>query len=336
MASNLVKIHLQSLKPASPSIGSLQHNTLFFSSHLPFPKSQRRKNLTFTTSHEHFHNHIILSSLSSSSSTPPSTKEEAILQAKTCLSTTLEKPLFNPKLTSKLKKLRQPRFRVEIPVMDDSPASLSQLALDVFRDLPIKRRGSKIKFLFLWPNPTLKNTAIKLFQSHSSQNVVEHGDISSTDETSLGHAEVVVFIGAERSELAKMKSISESVYPKPVVIFNPKWGYEEEEEEDEEEGKFVGSFEVIYSFMGLEVKGVLSRRRGVVFKCVRDGVVSGEKWGIHVEQEGGKLELVSRFKDRPSIAEVENVLYNLMAINSPITKSAKFFRGLVSNVTGQK
>ncbi|KAJ0500934.1 hypothetical protein HanHA300_Chr11g0394941 [Helianthus annuus] len=37
---------------------------------------------------------------------------------------------------------------------------------------------------------------------------------------------------------------------------------------------------------------------------------------------------------RPLIAEVENVSYNLMAINSPITKSSKFFKGLVSNTQG--
>ncbi|XP_065862251.1 uncharacterized protein [Euphorbia lathyris] len=334
MASNLVKFHIQSFKPTNPPIGFLKHNSLF--SHLPFPKI-KLQTLTFTPSHKHFQNHII-PSLYIHSSTPPSSKEEAILQAKTCLSTTLEKPLNNPKLTGKLKKLRQPRFRLEIPVIDDSPTSLSQLALDVFKGISIKRRGSKVKFLILWPNPISKNTAVELFQSHSSNNV-EHVDLSSIeniDERSLGSAEVAVFIGAEMSQLETIKTITEAVYPKPAVIFNPKWGYEEESEFGEVEGRFVGTFEVIYSFMGLEVRGVLSKRKGVVFKCVRDGVVSGEKWGIHVEEEGGKLELVSKFKDRPSIVEVENVLYNLMAINSPITKSAKFFRGLVSTVTGKK
>jgi hypothetical protein len=86
----------------------------------------------------------------------------------------------------------------------------------------------------------------------------------------------------------------------------------------------------------LEVRGILSKRKGVIFKCVRDGVVSGEKWTVLVEEEGGELKVVSRFKARPSIGEVENVLYNLMAINSPITKSARFFKDLVSNVTGRK
>ncbi|GKA52341.1 plant/F3H11-7 protein [Tanacetum coccineum] len=151
----------------------------------------------------------------------------------------------------------------------------------------------------------------------------------------LSGCDFVVFLSPEVTQVGVMESVSESVYPKPVLMFNPRWGYDEEEESMGEFKEFLGSFEVIYSFMGLEVKGLLSKRNGVVFKCVRDGVLSGERWSVLVEEEG-ELKVVSRFKTRPSIGEVENVLYNLMAINSPITKSAKFLKGLVSNVTGKK
>ncbi|KAJ7981621.1 protein of unknown function (DUF1995) [Quillaja saponaria] len=273
---------------------------------------------------------------SPSSPIPPSSKEEAIVQAKISLSTTLEKPLNNPKLVGKLKKLKQPRFRVEIPVVDDSPDSLSQLALDVFGDIPIKRKGSPIKIIILWPNLNLAETATQAFQSHSSTQV-EHIEIPSvikTDTRILNSADVAIFLAPEASQLAIMKNITDFMFPKPVVIFNPRWAFEEESGLGELCG-FVGSFEVVYSFVGLEVRGILSKRKGVIFKCVRDGVVSGEKWNVLVEEEG-ELKVISRFKARPSIGEVENVLYNLMAINSPITKSAKFFKDLVSNVTGKK
>lgn len=182
----------------------------------------------------------------------------------------------------------------------------------------------------------MKNTAVEAFQSQSSNNV-EQVDISSVingDPRIFGFTDVAVFVAPESSQLAAIKSITDSLYPKPVVIFNPGWGFEEESDFGDLSG-FAGSFEVIYSFVGLEVRGVLSKRRGVVFKCVRDGVVSGERWTVLVEEEG-EMKVVSRFKTRPSIGEVENVLYNLMAINSPITKSAKFFKDLVSNVTGRK
>ncbi|KAL3503432.1 hypothetical protein ACH5RR_037881 [Cinchona calisaya] len=272
-----------------------------------------------------------------SSATPPTSKEEAILQAKISLSSTLEKPLNNPKLAGKLKKLKQPRFRVEIPVIDDSPSSLTQLAIQVFGDMPIKRKGSKIKILIFWSNQSLRQAANKGFESHNRNILVENSDLSSAynQETRiLSSANLAVFLAPEASELAVMKTITENLYPKPVVLFNPKWAFEEESDFGEL-SSFLGSFEIVYSFMGLEVRGILSKRKGVIFKRVRDGVLSGERWSVLVE-ENGEMKVVSSFKSRPSITEVETVLYNLMAINSPITKSAKFLKDLVSNATGKK
>ncbi|XP_031105719.1 uncharacterized protein LOC116010444 isoform X1 [Ipomoea triloba] len=331
MASNLVKFHSQFIRTSKPNVHfkltQIQYPS-FFSPPLHHLHCDNLSTISLTKSR--------FPQCALSSPTPPTTKEEAISQAKTSLSTTLEKPLNNAKLAGRLKKLKQPRFRVEIPVIDDSPSSLSQLAIDVFADMPIKRKGSKIKILILWPDKTLA-AAAKAFETRSSSTIVENLDVLSVtngDNTrilNLNSSDVVVFLAPEVSQLEAMKNITDNLYPKPVVIFNPKWGFEEEGSFGELSG-FVGSFEVVYSFMGLEVRGVLNRRKGVVFKCVRDGVLSGERWNVLVEEEG-ELKLVSTFKSRPSFTEVENVLYNLMAMNSPLTKSAKFLKGLMSNVT---
>lgn len=209
--------------------------------------------------------------------------------------------------------------------------------------MSIKRKGSLVETLVIWPNVSLKEAGIQAFQSSSLMSHVQHIDLTSVKRnnrtllSSGGSADVAVFLSPDPSQLSLVKTIADSLYPKPVVIFNPKWDAEDEESGgfgDNLKG-FVGSFEVIYSFMGLEVRGVLSKRKGMVFKCVRDGVLSGEQWSVLVEEDG-EMKVVSRFKSRPGIEEVENVLYNLMAINSPITKSAKFLRDLVSNVTGKK
>lgn len=177
---------------------------------------------------------------------------------------------------------------------------------------------------------------MKVFESHSL-NQFEHIDVKAVtggDNRIVSSAEVAILLAPEKSQLGVIKTVADSLYPKPVVIFNPRWAFEDEENFGDMSG-FVGSFEVIYSFLGLEVQGVLSKRTGMIFKCVRNGILSGEKWNVFVEEEG-KMKVVSRFTARPSIDEVEAVLYNLMAINSPITKSAKFLRDLVSNVTGKK
>lgn len=321
MASNLVKFHSSfqfklNTTSSLSFLGSKQQlNNLYHSIFFTKPKSD-----------------FSPLQCSLSSPTPPITKEDAVSQAKFSLSTTLEKPLNNPKLIGKIKKLKQPRFRVEIPVVDDSPSALAQLAFDIFGEMPIKRKAPNIKILLLWPNQTLTQAAQAEFEKKKSSNpIIENLDISSRIEIS---ADVVVFMAPEASILTVMKEISDTLYPKPVVIFNPKWGFDEESSFGELSG-FVGSFEVVYSFMGLEVRGILSNRKGVMFKCVKDGVLSGEKWYVFVEEDG-ELKVVSRFKTRPSIVEVENVLYNLMAVNSPITKSAKFLKDLVSNVRGKK
>ncbi|XP_068669304.1 uncharacterized protein [Aristolochia californica] len=268
---------------------------------------------------------------------PPATREEAILQAKTCLSGSLSKPLNNPRLAGKLKKVKQPRFRVEIPVVDDSPESLTRLAFDVLADLPIKRKGSPAKILILWPNATLTEQATKVNESDRLINTVENSDLSVMEEEAdsvspLGSADVLVFFTPDQSQLETIRAIVEAVYPKPVVVFNPRWSYEEESEFGKL-GGFAGSFDVVYSFMGLEVRGILSRRKGMVLK--NGGAESGEGWIVLVE-ENGELKVITRFKKRPTTGEVENVLYNVMAVNSPVTKSVKFVRDLLSNITRKK
>ncbi|KAF5185564.1 Plant/F3H11-7 protein [Thalictrum thalictroides] len=334
MASNLLKLPCQTIKPSNfPNPSFLQRRSLFLS----FPISQHDQQQFQYISKPLQKSEILCSASSLSSYTPPTTKEAAILQAKTCLSTTLEKPLNNLRLAGKLKRQKQPRFRVEIPVIDDSTDSLTQLALEFFQNIPITRKRTQLNILLLWPNSTLTDSANKAFSKSISSHSIVNMNLSSilTNNPTINSADLAIFLAPETSQLKVMKTVSDSLSPKPVVVFNPKWGFEEESEFGEL-SSFVGSFEVVYSFMGLEVRGVISKRKGVVFKCVRDGVLSGEKWEIFVEEEEGELKVISRFKKRPSISEVENVLYNVMAVNSPITKSAKFLRDLVSNVTGKK
>ena len=142
----------------------------------------------------------------------------------------------------------------------------------------MRRKGSPVKILILWPNSDLTKAATKAFDSISS-NFVQHLDISSVatngDTRILNSFDVAAFLAPEVSQLAVMRTVSDSLYPKPVVIFNPRWGFEEESSFGEL-GGFVGSFGVVYSFMGLEVRGVLSNWKGVIFKRVRNGFVSSD------------------------------------------------------------
>ncbi|KAJ3698904.1 hypothetical protein LUZ61_002609 [Rhynchospora tenuis] len=267
-------------------------------------------------------------------SSPPSSREEAISQAKTCLAVTLQKSFKNlvPFPTKKLKKQKQPLYRVEIPVIDDSPESVVQLGFEVFSDLNIKRKDSKPSLLLLWSSPTLEEIANKTFSE--SRNAVVNSQLGSITLDLLSSSDLVVVLAPEESQLEEISTVADEVNPKPVVMFNPKWAFDDEKDFNRRAAAFVESFDVVYSFTGLEVQGFLSSRRGMVLRCVRDGKASGEPWLVMV-QEGnkGEMKVVTRFTKRPSIGEVETVLYNLMAANSPLTKSVKSVSDFVKNVT---
>ncbi|XP_031500528.1 uncharacterized protein LOC116264447 [Nymphaea colorata] len=264
---------------------------------------------------------------------PPSSREEAIEQARRSLSSSLSKPLNNPRLAGKLKKQRQPRFRVEIPVLDESPASLASLVSSIFDGISLKRKGSSARILILWPDTVTQQEAGRAFRSGAVQN-----DVLGSAE-GLAWGDVAVVVSPESNRLEEIEAICAGFDPKPVVMVNPKWGADEESELGQQAGGFVASFEVVYSFMGLEVRGVLSRRKGMVFRYAKDGIPANAQWEVLVEEEGGgagggELRMVTRFKKRPSVVEVETVLYNLMAANSPVTKSVKFVKDAVSRASG--
>ncbi|KAG2293187.1 hypothetical protein Bca52824_039856 [Brassica carinata] len=193
----------------------------------PLSPSSNHPNLTpFTTAQQRIHPRtrflVLLCSSLSSSSSPPISKEEAILQAETCLSSGLAKPLNNPKLASpKLKKLKQPRFRLEIPILDnDSPSSLSQLAFPSLATCPPRDEA-----------PTSSSF------SSSGQTLLSWNLQSKL--SALRSADVAVFMAPERSQLKDVRISTEGFAMKPVVMINPRWLFEEDKSD------FIGSFDVI-------------------------------------------------------------------------------------------
>uniref|UniRef100_J3M8L1 DUF1995 domain-containing protein n=1 Tax=Oryza brachyantha TaxID=4533 RepID=J3M8L1_ORYBR len=236
-----------------------------------------------------------------------------------------------------LKKQRQPRFRAEIPVVDDSPGSLARLASDVFSSclgLP-RKGGAPAKLLLVWPSSEEQGLALREPNDWGASTA--HAQLDAVAPDALRSCDAAVFLAPGRSQVEKMRAAADALDPKPVVLFNPAWSFDEEEAFAAGARGFVGSFNVVYSFTGLEVRGLLSKKKGVLLRCVEGGRFGGESWVLMVEDdapEAGQFKVVSRLKRRPTIGEVETMLYNLMAANSPVTKSARFLRGLVSSVTG--
>ncbi|KAJ1263524.1 hypothetical protein BS78_09G192000 [Paspalum vaginatum] len=277
-----------------------------------------------------------------SNPSPPSSREDAVAQARSCLARALQKPLSNSIPLKKLKRQRQPRFRAEIPVVDDSPGSLARLAFDVFSGgAGVSRKGAPARLLLVWPSAEALAVAVREFENNGDP-ATAHAQLGSVPPGALSACNAAVFLALAPAQVELAMAAAAALEARPVVLFNPAWSFDEEEEKEKFGGGargFVGSFDVVYSFTGLEVRGLLSKKRGVLLRCDEGGRYGGESWVLMVESDGGapegqEFKVVSRLKKRPTIGEVETMLYNLMAANSPVTKSARFLREMVSNVTG--
>jgi len=88
----------------------------------------------------------------------------------------------------------------------------------------------------------LKNRGIEAFQSHNSSSNVEHVDISPARNTEQ-NLECSSVFGARELAVAGYQNRC----PKLVVIFKPKWGFEEENDFGDLSGS-VGSLQVIYFY----------------------------------------------------------------------------------------
>ncbi|CAN6332513.1 unnamed protein product [Urochloa humidicola] len=166
---------------------------------------------------------------------------------------------------------------------------------------------------------------VREFES-SGDSATAHAQLGSEAPDALGACDGAVFLAPAPAQVEQVRAAAAAAETKPVILFNPAWSFDEEDGEAFGGGGargFVASFDVVYSFTGLEVRGLLSKKRGVLLRRVDGGRFGGESWVLMVENDGGQeFRVVSRLKKRPTIGEVETMLYNL--------------REMVSNVTGGK
>ncbi|KAG0567462.1 hypothetical protein KC19_7G136600 [Ceratodon purpureus] len=257
---------------------------------------------------------------------PPESREEAIEQAAGSVAALLEKVLKRrgPSTVKQRKEQRQVKLRVEIPVLDDAPSSLASLTLDLVSALLRKSRDSPdVAVFFSGASPV--ELARDQCANREVLNVSFHSLQSERDVS--GDVAVVLVAGARYEDNECLQELARNVTPRPVVVLNPEWS--PEDEKDARWGSFLASFEAAYAFIPLAIQGLFSKTEGAVLKNVQSGAPGGRPWLIFVKEDG-KFTRLSTLKGRPGPAELESALYNAMAANSPVTKSIKFLRGLVS------
>ncbi|KAG6554428.1 hypothetical protein Mapa_004345 [Marchantia paleacea] len=257
---------------------------------------------------------------------PPRSREETVEQAGDSLSSLLEKALkaSGPTTVKQRKSLRQQRLRVDIPVLDESPQALFSLTLDLIESfLGDKKVFGSVAVYF--PSTLLEVVPADLV---NVSKVLESRFFSLESEEGVPYDTAVAIIVAPKfTHAAALDSISRSAGHRPIVVLNGEWSGEEEG--DQRWGSLLSSFEVAYSFTPLAIQGFFSTTEGAILKHVKSGAPAGRPWLIFVK-EGETYKRVSSLKRRPDSADLENALYSSMAANSPVNKSIKFLRGLVS------
>lgn len=272
---------------------------------------------------------------------PPRSREEAVEQAGASVSALLEKALKRqgPSTVKQRKEQKQVRLRVEIPVLDDSPATLVSLTLDLLASSFInQKKTAPIKKLVFLSDTSLLNLALERQsvggQAPESLTGIEFKllvpENAAPAKVTSEESQVLFIVTPKLEQAAIVAKVLEAFNPCPVVVLNPDWSSEDEAaDKDRAWGTLISSFEVTYSYVPLAVQGIFSKTEGAVLKHVKSGAPAGRPWLIFVKQNDQFI-CVSSLRRRPQAADLESALYNSMAANSPVTKSIRFLRGLVS------
>eukprot|EP00897_Mesotaenium_endlicherianum_P003152 jgi/Mesen1/2865/ME000174S02112 len=222
------------------------------------------------------------------------------------------------------KKERQQRLRVELPTLDEDAQTVVTLARDLVEGLFLAKRNAPAIAL-LFGDEAASQLAGKAFQDLEDTPIVT-GSISESKKVALEDAGVVIFVGPQEHQAPAIQRLADSVGTCPAVIVNPSW--QEETGGDDLASRLLKSFEVCYSFMPLAIQGMFSKSEGAVFKFVRGGAPEGTPWLLFV-MKNNKLEFATKLKRRPNSSELESVLYESMAANSPVSKSIQFLKGVI-------
>ncbi|MCO5614814.1 hypothetical protein L7F22_069098 [Adiantum nelumboides] len=268
------------------------------------------------------------------SETPPSSREEALSQAKSSISVFIEKALRDagPSTVKQRKLSRQVRLRVELPLLNESDATRASFLFDLLSTFSVGKRGTPMSFsVFSSPGVVEQLKKEPCFKAHSQEdakNPIFQCYGITENVTSFENVQAMVILCPKLSDVSDIVRIAKAGDPRPILLLNPGWSLEEEEAEASH-ASFLQSFEVVYSYLPLAIQGFFSKTEGAVLKHVKSGAPAGRPWLVFA-REGESMKCVASIKKRPTAIDLENALYNAMAANSPITKSIKFLRGLVS------
>lgn len=237
------------------------------------------------------------------------------------------------------------RLSVEIPVADESAAAAVALARELVAALPgALSRQFTVVAAGEGAGVGGAGAPVVAFARCLAEGRVPAGGLVVAAPTAAQAADVAALLADWRGAA--------------VVVLNPGWAAAAANDALSPAYDFAQTFDPVYAFQPIVIAGLaraVVAEEGAVFRWARSGEPSAAPsssssasagfgagaadagdddlgaapWRVYVRGKSGAWEPVARMRRRPGEAEVEAAFYNAAAAASPITKGAKWLRGLV-------
>jgi len=247
----------------------------------------------------------------------PSSKEEAIAQACAALEAQM-RPSKKERRAGRKKGFAgaaAKKLALEIPVLDDSPGALAELAGDLLDGA----RGGDF------------TVAVCGGHAEAFSGRLGKRAVSIEDAVADPPGGDVLVVAPGLADLEDVEELARQSRGAALVLLNAGW---DTEHPPEEHRAFVRSFKVVYSFLPLQVQLVMVTQEGAVLKCALDGSPDAAPWRTFVVR-GGVHEQVGRMTKRPTSEDIELIMVNASAAQSPINQGIKGARGFLDRLTGK-
>ncbi|EFJ50051.1 hypothetical protein VOLCADRAFT_104003 [Volvox carteri f. nagariensis] len=314
-------------------VHTIQHVQAFYDRSVP--KTSKRR--------------VVKASSGASASTPPTqpiiidipgSQQEAVLTAVQCLVPALQPHLASLKTAKTSKGFSYAskggntanRFGVEIPVLDTSPQAavdLANLVLSATAARVQQRSGAAAAAAVAPANWTLvhaREDAVQVARSSDGTQVL--GLRQACRQTQLGG--LLLVVEPSISDVALVEQLLDDVWVGPAaVVLNPQWSQQGAVLPAEYQ-RVAESIAVVYSFLPCAIQGLLGPKEGAVLRMVesRAGAEGSPPWRILLKERDQFVQ-VGAMARRPTSSDLELAFINAAAASSPLTKTAKFLRGLI-------
>lgn len=249
----------------------------------------------------------------SASITVPDSQGTAVRDAAACVLVQVKVAKdTKAKSKPKVKAGKQVRLAVEIPIADQSPQAVASLATSLLKEL----KKGELPWKLIYAD-------VATAKSQATVDLQQACKLVSLRES-------IVVVCPRLEDVALVEQLTTEVHQgASIVLLNADWspGLPQAYQ------RTISSFDTAYCFMPLAIQGLLGTKEGALLRALDDPGAADVPWRIFYSS-GGQLAQVGQTKTRPSPDDLQLAFMNAAAAESPLTRTVKFFRGLV-NKPGQ-